>query len=57
MARLAPLASQQYPVFPEYDLALQRRVMQIVAEHTDVPGARVVAWYEPDAAGSGLRSS
>jgi aminoglycoside phosphotransferase (APT) family kinase protein len=48
VARLAPLASQQYPVFPEYDLDLQRRVMQTVAEHTDVPVPEVVA-HETDA--------
>jgi aminoglycoside phosphotransferase (APT) family kinase protein len=43
VARLAPLASQQFQVFPEYDLALQRRVMETVAEHTDVPVPDVVA--------------
>src|SRR4051812_15653154 len=37
VARLAPLASQQFPVFPEYDLELQRRVMQTVGTHTEVP--------------------
>ena len=37
VARLAPLASQQFPVFPEYDLELQMRVMQTVAAHTEVP--------------------
>src|SRR3954468_2715763 len=30
VARLAPLASQRFPVFPEYDLELQMRVMQTV---------------------------
>jgi aminoglycoside phosphotransferase (APT) family kinase protein len=48
VARLAPLASQQYPVFPEYDLELQRRVMQTVAAHTDVPVPEVIA-HETDA--------
>src|SRR4051794_2492984 len=43
VARLAPLASQQFQVFPEYDLALQRRVMETVAEHTEVPVPHVVA--------------
>jgi aminoglycoside phosphotransferase (APT) family kinase protein len=48
VARLAPLESQQFPVFPEYDLELQRRVMQTVAEHTDVPVPEVLA-HETDA--------
>ncbi len=48
VARLAPLASQQFPVFPEYDLELQRRVMQTVGEHTDVPVPEVLT-YETDA--------
>ena len=47
VARLAPLASQQYVVFPAYDLELQRRVMQTVAESTEVPVPEVVA-HEPD---------
>ncbi len=47
VARLAPLASQQFPVFPEYDLELQRRVMQTVGEHTDVPVPEVVT-HETD---------
>ena len=47
VARLAPLASQQFPVFPEYDLELQRRVMQTVAEHTDVPVPEVIT-HETD---------
>jgi len=47
VARLAPLASQQYQVFPEYDLELQRRVMQTVADHTDVPVPEVIA-HETD---------
>jgi aminoglycoside phosphotransferase (APT) family kinase protein len=48
VARLAPLASQQFQVFPEYDLDLQRRVMQTVAEHTEVP-VPVVVTHETDA--------
>jgi aminoglycoside phosphotransferase (APT) family kinase protein len=48
VARLAPLASQQFPVFPEYDLELQRRVMQTVAAHTDVPVPEVLT-HETDA--------
>src|SRR5471030_1129980 len=34
-ARLAPLA-ELYPVFPQYDLELQRRCMDLVRAHTDV---------------------
>src|SRR5262249_10537925 len=48
VARLAPLASQQFQVFPEYDLDLQRRVRQTVAEHTEVP-VPVVVTHETDA--------
>ena len=47
VARLAPLASQQFPVFPEYDLELQRKVMQTVAVHTDVPVPEVLT-HETD---------
>jgi len=47
VARLAPLASQQFPVFPEYDLELQRKVMQTVAEHTVVPVPEVLT-HETD---------
>jgi aminoglycoside phosphotransferase (APT) family kinase protein len=47
VARLAPLASQQFPVFPEYDLELQRKVMQTVAAHTEVPVPEVLA-HETD---------
>jgi aminoglycoside phosphotransferase (APT) family kinase protein len=47
VARLAPLASQQFQVFPEYDLELQRKVMQTVAEHTDVPVPEVLV-HETD---------
>src|SRR5882724_7562189 len=36
VARLAPLPSL-YPVFPEYDLELQQRAMNVVAAHSDVP--------------------
>ena len=48
VARLAPKADAKYPVFPDYDLALQRDVMQLVADATDVP-VPAIAWYEPDA--------
>ena len=40
VARLAPLESQQFPVFPEYDLALQGRVMQTVGRAHRRPGPR-----------------
>ncbi|MDQ1534126.1 MAG: hypothetical protein QOF28_1887 [Actinomycetota bacterium] len=45
-ARLAPLP-ELYPVFPQYDLELQRRCMDLVRAHTDVPAPEVL-WYEPD---------
>jgi aminoglycoside phosphotransferase (APT) family kinase protein len=45
-ARLAPLP-ELYPVFPQYDLELQRRCMDLVRAYTDVPAPEVV-WYEPD---------
>ena len=48
VARLAPKADAKYPVFPDYDLALQRDVMQLVADETEVP-VPGIAWYEPDA--------
>ncbi|MGH8976894.1 MAG: phosphotransferase family protein [Acidimicrobiia bacterium] len=40
VARLAPLP-EVYPVFPEYDLELQRRCMELAREHTDVPAPEV----------------
>ena len=43
-ARLAPMP-EVYPVFPQYDLELQRRCMDLVRAHTDVPAPEVV-WYE-----------
>jgi aminoglycoside phosphotransferase (APT) family kinase protein len=46
-ARLAPLP-EVYPVFPQYDLELQRRCMDLARAQTDVPAPEVV-WYEPDA--------
>jgi aminoglycoside phosphotransferase (APT) family kinase protein len=41
VARLSP-ASDAYPIFQEYDLTRQARVMQFVAAHTDVPVPEVV---------------
>jgi len=46
VARVAPDVSD-VPVFPTYDLELQFRVMQVVAEHTEVPVPRV-RWLELD---------
>jgi aminoglycoside phosphotransferase (APT) family kinase protein len=40
VARLAPLP-ELYPVFPEYDLALQKRCMDMVRADTDVPAPEV----------------
>ena len=45
-ARLTP-APGAYPVFPEYDLELQYRCIDVVREHTDVP-VPDAPWYEPD---------
>jgi aminoglycoside phosphotransferase (APT) family kinase protein len=47
-ARLAPLP-ELHPVFPGYDLGLQRRCMDVVREHTTVP-APEVRFAEPDPA-------
>jgi aminoglycoside phosphotransferase (APT) family kinase protein len=47
VARLAPLP-ELYPVFPEYDLTLQRRCMDLVRTSTDVP-APEVPFSETDA--------
>jgi aminoglycoside phosphotransferase (APT) family kinase protein len=46
-ARLAPLPSY-IPVFPEYDLDLQRRCMEIVGARTTVPVPEIL-WFEQDA--------
>jgi len=45
-ARLAPLP-ELYPVFPQYDLELQRRCMDLVRAQTDVPAPEVV-WSVTD---------
>jgi aminoglycoside phosphotransferase (APT) family kinase protein len=47
VARMAPLP-ELYPVFPEYDLELQRRCMELVRATTDVP-APEVPYSEQDA--------
>lgn len=46
VCRLAPLPSL-YPVFPEYDLELQQRCMQLVEQRTDVP-VPTTPWCETD---------
>jgi aminoglycoside phosphotransferase (APT) family kinase protein len=46
VARLSP-AADAYPIFREYDLTKQARVMQLVGERTDVPVPEVV-FDEPD---------
>jgi aminoglycoside phosphotransferase (APT) family kinase protein len=46
VARLAPLPGL-YPVFPNYDLELQRQCMDLVRARTNVP-APEVAFYERD---------
>jgi aminoglycoside phosphotransferase (APT) family kinase protein len=48
VARLSP-AADAYPIFQEYDLTKQARVMQLVAERTDVPVPEVV-FEEPSGA-------
>jgi aminoglycoside phosphotransferase (APT) family kinase protein len=48
VGRLAPDAAA-VPVFPEYDLPKQARVIQLVAKHSKVPVPNV-RWVEPDAA-------
>ena len=51
-ARLAPLPSL-YPVFPEYDIDMQRRCMDLVREHSNVPTPEV-PWCELDPAWLGV---
>jgi aminoglycoside phosphotransferase (APT) family kinase protein len=40
VARVEPLP-EVYPVFPEYNLGLQKRCMELVRAHTDVPAPEV----------------
>jgi aminoglycoside phosphotransferase (APT) family kinase protein len=51
VARFAP-EDTAVPVFPSYDFDRQVRVMQLVADHTDVPVPRP-HWFEPDAGTGG----
>jgi aminoglycoside phosphotransferase (APT) family kinase protein len=46
VVRLAP-ADGAYPVFPSYDLELQRRAMQLAAQRTSAP-VPAVPWHELD---------
>lgn len=46
VARLAP-QDDAVPVFPDYDLERQFRVIRLVAEHSTVPVPRPL-WFEPD---------
>ena len=46
VARLAP-ADEDVPVFPEYDLEKQARVIELIANRSDVP-VPTVRWNEPD---------
>jgi aminoglycoside phosphotransferase (APT) family kinase protein len=48
VVRLAP-ADGAYPVFPTYDLELQRRAMQLAAARTSAP-VPAVPWHERDPA-------
>lgn len=45
VARVRPTG---YAVFPEYDIALQYRIMKTLGEHTDIPVPKV-HWLEEDA--------
>jgi aminoglycoside phosphotransferase (APT) family kinase protein len=42
VARLAPAPDSPYPTFPSFDLALQRRVIELVRARTSVPVPEVV---------------
>jgi aminoglycoside phosphotransferase (APT) family kinase protein len=46
VARLAPHKDAPYPVFPVFDLRLQRDCMQLVRNRTDVPVPEVVKYEE-----------
>ena len=51
VARVAP-AAEDVPIFPTYDLGMQFRVMELVAERSDTPVPRPL-WLEPDASAIG----
>ena len=46
VARVEP-AAEDVPVFPDYDLELQFRLLRLVAQHSDVP-VPVARWLEQD---------
>ena len=48
VARLSPSPAAPYPTFPQYDLHLQRDVMELVWTKTDVPVPEVVHLEEAD---------
>jgi len=48
VARLSPSPAAPYPTFPQYDLHLQRDVMELVWTKTDVPVPEVVHLEEVD---------
>lgn len=49
VARLAPHPDAPYATFPAFDLELQRRVIELVAERSDVPVPEVVHLEESEA--------
>ncbi len=46
VARLAPHSEAPYPVFPVFDLALQRDCMELVRARTEVPVPEIVSYEE-----------
>ncbi len=48
VARLAPARESAYPTFPKFDLALQRRVIELVRERTRVPVPEIVHLEESE---------
>lgn len=48
VARLAPARDSPFPTFPTFDLAFQRRVIELVRERTPVPVPEIVHLEESD---------
>jgi aminoglycoside phosphotransferase (APT) family kinase protein len=48
VARLAPAPDSPYPTFPIYDLAFQRRVIELVRDRTTVPVPEIVHLEESE---------
>lgn len=48
IARLAPSPESPYPTFPTFDLAFQRRVIELVRDRTRVPVPEIVHLEESD---------